>query len=420
MGCCLFISGSYSVGSLGWESWWQRKNLVVWAVDADGIFVGNVPVRYEDGCACITLGKKIALHLLSDPGRINGRNIDIFLLLGYSVNIIFPKGQKRRMKMKKLIALFCAALMVLSLAACGTAEEAGETKVYNIGICQLVQHEALDAATAGFKQALVDEFGENVKFDEQNAAGDSNTCSTIVNTFVSNEVDLILANATPALQAAATAILDTPVLGTSITEYGVALGIEDFNGTVGGNISGTSDLAPLDKQADMIKAWVPEAQTVGLLFCSAEANSKYQVEQVEKYLTEAGLTCNRYPFADSNDMAAVVEEAAAACDVIYVPTDNACANGAGIIDGICRPAGVPVITGESGPCGVCGIATLSINYYDLGYATGLMAVKILKGEAKISEMPIEYTPEEKLSPLYNAEICAELGITPLEGYEPLN
>ena len=153
--------------------------------------------------------------------------------------------------MKKFIAFFCAALMVLSLAACGTTEDAAETKVYNIGICQLVQHEALDAATAGFKQALVDEFGENVKFDEQNAAGDSNTCSTIVNTFVSNEVDLILANATPALQAAATATLDTPVLGTSITEYGVALGIENVNGTVGGNISGTSDLAPLGKQADM-------------------------------------------------------------------------------------------------------------------------------------------------------------------------
>ena len=324
--------------------------------------------------------------------------------------------------MKKIIAVICAALMALSLAACGTAAE--ETtpeggKIYNIGICQLVQHEALDAATEGFKQALVDEFGENVKFNEQNAAGDSNTCSTIVNTFVTDGVDLILANATPALQAAATATLDTPVLGTSITEYGVALGIENFTGTVGTNISGTSDLAPLDKQAQMILDWVPEAKTVGLLFCSAEANSKYQVEQVEKYLTEAGLTCTRYPFADSNDMAAVVEEAAANSDVIYVPTDNACANGAGIIDGICRPAGVPVITGESGPCAVCGIATLSINYYDLGYATGKMAVKILKGEANISEMPIEYTPEEKLASLYNSEICQELGITPLEGYEPI-
>ena len=325
--------------------------------------------------------------------------------------------------MKKIIAVMCAALMLLSLAACGAAAE--ETtpdggKIYNIGICQLVQHEALDAATEGFKQAVIDQLGEgSVKFDEQNASGDSNTCSTIVNTFVADEVDLIMANATPALQAAATATADIPILGTSVTEYGVAMGIENFTGTVGTNISGTSDLAPLDKQAEMIRAWVPDAQTVGLLFCSAEANSKYQVEQVEKYLTEAGLTCTRYPFADTNDMAAVVEEAAANSDVIYVPTDNACANGTGIIDGICRPLKVPVIAGEAGICGGCGIATLSIDYYDLGYATGIMAAKILKGEAKISEMPIEYTPAEKITPMYNAAICEELGITPLDGYTPL-
>ena len=325
--------------------------------------------------------------------------------------------------MKKIIAVMCAALMLLSLAACGTAAE--ETtpeggKIYNIGICQLIQHEALDAATEGFKQAVIDQLGEgNVKFDEQNASGDSNTCSTIVNTFVADEVDLIMANATPALQAAATATADIPILGTSVTEYGVAMGIENFTGTVGGNVSGTSDLAPLDQQAEMVKAWCPDAQTVGLVFCSAEANSKYQVEQVEKYLTEAGLTCTRYPFADTNDMAAVVEEAAANSDVIYVPTDNACANGTGIIDGICRPLKVPVIAGEAGICNGCGIATLSIDYYDLGYATGIMAAKILKGEAKISEMPIEYTPAEKITPMYNAAICEELGITPLDGYTPL-
>ena len=325
--------------------------------------------------------------------------------------------------MKKIIAIALAAMMLLSLAACGTtAEETTPAggKVYNIGICQLIQHEALDAATEGFKQAVIDQLGaDNVKFSEQNASGDSNTCSTIVNTFVADEVDLIMANATPALQAAATATADIPILGTSVTEYGVAMGIENFNGTVGGNISGTSDLAPLDQQAEMVKAWCPDAKTVGLLYCSAEANSKYQVEQVEKYLTEAGLTCTRYPFADTNDMAAVVEEAAANSDVIYVPTDNACANGTGIIDGICRPLKVPVIAGEAGICNGCGIATLSIDYYDLGYATGVMAAKILKGEAKISEMPIEYTPAEKITPMYNAAICEELGITPLDGYTPL-
>ena len=320
--------------------------------------------------------------------------------------------------MKKFVSFICIMLMLLSMTACGGA--AADDGKYYIGICQLVTHDALDAATKGFMDAVEAELGkENVEFDLQNAAGDANTCASIANAFVAAEVDLIMANATPALQAAATATADIPILGTSVTEYGVAMGIENFNGTVGGNVSGTSDLAPLDQQAAMVKAWCPNAKTVGLLFCSAEANSKYQVEQVEKYLTEAGLTCTRYPFADTNDMAAVVEEAAANSDVIYVPTDNACANGTGIIDGICRPLKVPVIAGEAGICGGCGIATLSIDYYDLGYATGIMAAKILKGEAKISEMPVEYTPAEKITPMYNAAICEELGSTPLDGYTPL-
>ena len=178
--------------------------------------------------------------------------------------------------MKKILAIVCAALLLFAMTACGAQTE--ESGTYSVGICQLIKHEALDAATAGFKQALIDQLGaENIKFNEQNAAGDSNTCATIINTFVADEVDLIMANATPALQAAATATLTIPVLGTSITEYGVALSIDDFSGIVGTNISGTSDLAPLDQQAQMILDWVPEAKTVGLLYCSAEPNSKYQV-----------------------------------------------------------------------------------------------------------------------------------------------
>ena len=323
--------------------------------------------------------------------------------------------------MKKLIAIIMAALLLVSMTACGNAgtEQKAGSK-YVIGICQLITHDALDAATEGFMQAVKDQLGEeNVEFKLQNAAGDSNTCSTIVNTFVSDDVDLIMANATPALQAAATATADIPILGTSITEYGVALGLDNFSGTVGTNISGTSDLAPLDQQAQMVKDWFPDAKNVGLLYCSAEANSKYQVEVVEAQLTALGYTCARYSFTDTNDMQAVVENAAANSDVIYVPTDNTVANATGIVDNICRPAGVPVIAGESGICSGCGVATLSLDYYDLGYATGLMAVKVLKGEAKISEMPIEYTPAEKITPKYNAEICEDLGITPLEGYAPL-
>ena len=315
--------------------------------------------------------------------------------------------------MKKMIALALALIMVLSMNACGA-----DDGKYTIGICQLITHDALDAATQGFMDAVVAELGEeNVTFELQNAAGDSNTCSTIMNTFVADDVDLIMANATPALQAAATATADIPILGTSVTEYGVALNIDNFSGTVGGNVSGTSDLAPLDKQAAMVKEWFPDAQNVGLLYCSAEANSQYQVDVVKAELEKMGYTCQLYSFADTNDMAAVTEECAANSDVIYVPTDNAVANGTGIVDGICRPAGIPIIAGEAGICSGCGVATLSISYYDLGVATGKMAVKILKGEADIANMPIEYAATS--TPQYNADICAELGLTAPEGYAPL-
>mgnify|MGYP000820496838 CR=1 FL=1 len=328
--------------------------------------------------------------------------------------------------MKRLVAAFLAGAMALSLAACGgaaststaassvassaaagSAAASGDT--YTIGICQLVQHAALDAATQGFEDALTAEFGDNVKFDFQNAQGDSATCATIANGFVSSGVDLIMANATPALQAAQSATNEIPVLGTSVTEYGVALGLSDFSGTVGGNISGTSDLAPLDQQADMIVEWMPEAKKVGLLYCSAEANSQYQVDEVQKYLEAKGVTATQYAFSDSNDLSSVCQKAADENDALYVPTDNTVAANTGIVDGICRPAKKPVFAGEEGICAGCGVATLSISYYDLGYTTGEMAVKILKGEADISTMPIEYyqNPVKK----YNADICEQLGIT---------
>ena len=334
---------------------------------------------------------------------------------------------------KKLLALTLAALMALSLAACGgdtastdteAAEaEAAETtdpsgQVYNIGICQLAPHPALDAATEGFIDAVTEALGaENVNIDNQNAAGDSPTCGTIINGFVSANVDLILANATAPLQTAAAATATIPVLGTSVTEYGVALGIDGFTGTVGTNVSGTSDLAPLDQQAAMVKEWFPDAKTVGLLYCSAEPNSQYQVDNVQAYLEELGYTCTQYAFSDTNDMASVTQQAADNSDVLYVPTDNTCANNTGVIDNICRPAGVPIICGEEGICGGCGVATLSISYYDLGYTTGEMAVKILTGEADVSEMPIEYAPQ--FTKKYNETICADLGLTVPEGYEAI-
>ena len=326
--------------------------------------------------------------------------------------------------MKKLLAVLLAGAMTLGLVAGGStggsqnsagSENASKGNAkYTVGICQLVQHDALDAATEGFKKALTDEFGDDVKFDEQNAQNDSNTCSTIINSFVSNGVDLILANATPALQAAAAGTDTIPVLGTSVTEYGVALQLKDFNGTVGGNISGTSDLAPLDGQADMLQELFPNAKKVGLLYCSAEPNSKYQVDTIKANLEKKGYTCEYYAFSDSNDLSSVTTSAAQASDVIYLPTDNTVASNTGIINNICLPAKVPVVSGEEGICKGCGVATLSISYYDLGYTTGQMAVKILKGESDISDMPIEYAPNTTKK--YNKAICDELGIKVPDDY----
>ena len=321
--------------------------------------------------------------------------------------------------MKKTISLMLALSLCLgSCIALSSCSESSSDGKYKIGIVQLVEHVALDAATEGFKQAIIDELGEDaVEFNFQNGQNDPNTCSTIVNQFVSNKVDLIMANATPALQAAAAATADIPILGTSVTEYGVALELKNFNGTVGGNISGTSDLAPLDKQAAMITEWFPDAKKVGLIYCSKEANSQYQVDVVKAELENKGLTATLYPFTDSNDLAQICTTAADNNDVIYVPTDNTVAENTGIIDNICAPKKIPVIAGEEGICRGCGVATLSISYYDLGYATGKMAAKILTGEADISTMPIGYA--ETQTPKYNKQICDALGIKPLAGYEEI-
>ena len=309
--------------------------------------------------------------------------------------------------MKKAVSLMMAAAMTMGLAACGssastdtaasTADAASTTeaaestadsaaaadgKVYNVGICQLVQHEALDAATKGFKDALVEALGEsNVKFDEQNASGDSANCATIVNGFVSSNVDLILANATAPLQAAAQATADIPVLGTSVTDYATALDISDWTGTVGGNISGTSDLAPLDQQAAMIQELFPDAKTVGLLYCSAEPNSVYQCDVIEGYLTQEGYTVARYAFTDTNDVTSVAQTAADNSDVIYIPTDNTAASNTEAIANVVLPA------------------------------------KVLAKGGDISTMPVEYAPN--VTKKYNAANCEALGITPPDGYEAI-
>jgi len=309
-------------------------------------------------------------------------------------------------------------MLILTMSACSGKDET-EDDTLRVGVVQLVQHDALDAATQGFVDALIAEFGEEkVKVDVQNASGEVANCTTIVNGFVSADVDLIMANATPALLAAASATSEIPVLGTSVTDYASALEIDNWNGVTGKNVSGTSDLAPLDGQAAMIRELFPDAKTVGIIFCSAESNSAYQVEVISEELKKLGLEPKQFSFTDTTDIASVTQSACANSDVLYIPTDNTAASNTETIANIVLPAGKPVVAGEEGIGRGCGVATLSISYYDLGYTTGLQAVKILKGEADVASMPIEYAKE--FTKKYNPANCTALGIEVPEDYTELN
>lgn len=314
-------------------------------------------------------------------------------------------------KVLKAVALvLCAAMLALSVASCGTTENGA----YRIGICQLVQHPALDEATKGFKEALTKLLGDKVTFDEQNASGEATNCSTIVNKFVSDNVDLIMANATDALAAAANATQTIPVVGTSITDYGVALDLKLNDGKTGINVTGTADLAPLDQQAQMITEFAPNAKTVGIIYCSSEKNSQFQVDEVTRHLEAKGITVKQYSFADTNDITTVATKAAQDCDVLYAPTDNTVANNVEAVNNIIEAAGKPLIAGEKGICEGCGIATLSISYYDIGYAAGEMAYDILVNGKDPAEMTIGYS--DKFEKLYVKERCDKLGIKVPEGY----
>ncbi len=311
--------------------------------------------------------------------------------------------------MKKLTVVL-ALLLSLSLSLFANGAKESSSSTYTVGICQLVQHPALDAATNGFIDAINKELGEgSVKFLNQNASGEITNCSTIINGFVSSNVDLIMANATAPLTTAAAATSTIPVLGTSVTDYATALEIENFSGTVGTNVSGTSDLAPLSEQAAMIKELFPDAKVVGLLYCSAEANSVYQVEEMEKYLAPYGYKTARYAFTDTNDVASVTTKAASESDVIYIPTDNTAAANTEAIANVVLPLKTPVVAGEEGICSGCGVATLSISYYDLGYKTGEMAVQILRDKADVSKMAVEYAPN--VTKKYNKANAEALNIS---------
>lgn len=347
------------------------------------------------------------------------------------------------MKFKKILTAVLAAAMTCSLAACSNdggsstpesgAGNSGSTsdkdssgsvsndsqpssagtpdKVYTIGICQLLEHDALDAATEGFKAALTEKLGENgVKFDFQNAQNESANCATITNKFVSANVDLIMANATSSLAAAVSATDTIPIVGTSITAYDVALGGDGWKGK---NITGASDLAPLNEQEDMLLAIFPDVKKVGILYCSAEPNSKYQADEFIKELTADGIESKVYTVADSNEIQAQTTTAVSECDVLYIPTDNTFANATETVRNIVVPAKIPVVAGEEGICKGCGTVTLSISYRDMGYKAGEMAYDILVNGKKAGDLEIGYSPVTKK---YNKEICGELGVTVPDDY----
>lgn len=326
---------------------------------------------------------------------------------------------------KKLLCVVMAlALMTVCFASCGKDTAGNEDKtnasgetVYTVGICQLVQHVALDAATEGFKKALTDKLGDKVVFDEKNASNEITNCTTICNTFVSDDVDLIMANATPALTAAAALTSQIPIVATSVTDFATALEIKDWNGTTGYNVTGTADLAPLDEQAQMIKELCPDAKTVGILYCSAEANSKYQADVMTKELKALGIEAKEYTFTDSNDVANVASKAADECDALFAPTDNTVASNAEAIYNVIESKDIALIAGESGICKGCGVATLSIDYYDIGYKAGEMAYDILVNGADPATMAIAYA--QNPVKMYMADRCADLGITVPDTYEEI-
>ncbi len=315
-------------------------------------------------------------------------------------------------KMMKLVSLALVAVMALSMTACG-----GTSAKYTVGVCQLTQHPALDAATEGFKAALKEKLGDEVYIDTQVASGELTQCTPIVSTFVSNQYDLIMANATAALQAASAATADIPILGTSITDYATALDADNWTGVSGKNISGTSDLAPLDQQAACLKELFPNAKKVGILYCSSEANSKYQSDVISKKLKDLGYETEVFTFTDSNDVAQVTKSACDNSDVIYVPTDNIVADCTEAIKNVALPAKTPIFAGEAGICSGCGVATLSIDYYDLGYQTGLMAYEILVNGADPATMEIQFAP--KVTKMYNKTNAEALNVTIPDDYEAI-
>ncbi|MBQ4150653.1 MAG: ABC transporter substrate-binding protein [Clostridia bacterium] len=330
--------------------------------------------------------------------------------------------------MKKLTAILLVMLLALACVSCGgtaketqiveITDEAGnvigtevvEVKTYKVGIVQLVQHDALDAATEGFKEVLTEKLGDNVTFDTQNASGDANTCTTIADKFVTANVDLIMANATPAVIAAKEATSKIPVVGTSVTDY-ASSGLVASNEKPGGNVTGASDMNAVSNQMALIKAFAPDAKNIGIVYCSSEENSQIQFEEAKAVFEAEGYKVTGYTAAAVEDLSTVVEKAVADNDVLYEPTDNLVAANMEIIKNAAVNAKVPVICGEESMCNAGGLASYSLDYKDLGRKAGEMAYEILVNGANPAEMPVFTFGPEDLKLVVNEDVMAAMGIT---------
>ena len=318
-------------------------------------------------------------------------------------------------------------MVVASLTACGsgkkettaettsdTTAESAESKAvsdgetYKIGVLQLVEHTALDASNKGFVDAL-EASGISYEIDQQNAQGDQSACQTIAEKLVNDGDNLILAIGTPAAQAVAGATTEIPIIGTAITDF-AASGLVEANDAPGGNVTGSSDLTPIEAQIELLQEVLPEAKTVGVLYCSAESNSEIQLQMTKDACTAAGLDVEEFSVASSNEIQSVVESAVGKVDCLYTFTDNTIAAGMNTVSMVANENNLPVICGEEGMVQAGGLCTYSIDYYELGYLAGEMAVKILKGEAEPATMPIEYYPAEKCQFVGNDETAKVLGI----------
>ena len=311
---------------------------------------------------------------------------------------------------RSFVAGSAGAATLLALAACGgnTGNGGSSDKTYKVGVLQLTEHSALDAANKGFIAAL-DESGLKYEADQQNAQNDQSACATLASKFVGDGKDLIFVIATPAAQAVAGATSDIPIVGTAITDYAGAKLVKD-NDKPGTNVTGTSDMNPVDDQIAMLHKVLPDAKKVGLLFASNEANSEIQIEMAEAALDKLGLSHDRYTVSNSNELQSVVESMVGKVDAVYSPTDNTIAAGMAQVGQIAKENKLPIIPGEKGMCEAGGLCTLSIDYTELGHMAGEMAVKILKGESKPEDMAIEQEDASKLEVVKNDDMAQALGI----------